>query len=883
MAVAMIGPKFYAWDRNGKPLAFGKLYTYQARTNTPKVTYQSEDQVVANSNPVILNGEGYADVYLDGSYKMVLKDDKDNEIWSSDPVTAQQAEEWVNCSSATYINPTTVTLIDNQTEHYDEGRRVRVDNDTGTYSYSQVVSSSYGGGVTTIILLDSVVTVNVVEICASIIGINSIEDLDYRDQNDLTKDYFFNTKNDLEANGITFPVNKILKTKGLDSVGDGRGKSFFVSNSQVVSDDILMSSGQYASLKELISTDVISQKININTGSINVGLLKNQAGATQDRHVMFFGDSHGWGQGAPQYDGLSGVGNISVHSAPVENQGFMSRCVGFLNEKLNTSINHYGGGTNQVLSDMTYVHCSDVDVGDPETGWPIIPVGGNASATYEVIGDASETNDRWMAPDTRVGAGDDYSYSEYREKLQGGLFTRGVTKLEQATANNFTSTGRDRYWELKVDSSYVPPVSNSVPILFDNQSGGGSAAVALGYRSTTTQRVYLKGSEKIPEWMINATVFIPGWGYARTDAISGDGTIQIRDIDASALGSDFSRIVAAGMKIYPEVMARGLLMIEMRKPARAMYLHVIEEDGGGNMRIGFVNNINNGYKGYPGIDEDTKYRNGANPWSQLLSAGTMGIFKVEPDSNLTANPPNTVRDAFGVKVDTNNGGAAKEVVYRLDLGSQMQGRIFISFDAYSNPLGTETFKTRGVVFDNNKFQNYSMGGHTVGAWLGEEDSFSNETRDHVTDILNYTPVQPSHVITQIPFVNEYLKQTPIATFKTRLQSFVSRFENHLSSTNNYNSVGVDFMFFTSLRNMEIAFEGGSENAVTYDMYVQAAKEFCEDNNHAFVDCEQRLFDLVDNDRINYPRLYNNSNHPSDYANEMIFEVLKHEYLYAMVG
>jgi hypothetical protein len=699
--------------------------------------------------------------------------------------------------------------------------------------------------------------------------------------NDLSQAYVFDTVADMVASNIAFPVGKILKTKGLDSIGDGRGKSFFVSNSQVVSDDSLMGSGQYASLKELISTDVIAQKININTTALPVALLKNQAGATQDRHVMFFGDSHGWGQGAPQYDGSgASYSNISVHSGPVENQGFMARSVAFLNEKLNTEINHYGGGTNQITSQMTRSHIMGVDTGDPERGYPIVPLGGKVTATYQVRGDVTETLSNWFAPDTMVGNGDDYSYSEYREKLQGGLFTRGVTRLEQCSEVDFVHNGRDRYWELTFNKNYTAPVSNAVPILYSNQSEGTSDTPALGYRSTTTQRVFLAIGSEVPEWMINATVFIPGWGYARTDVIGGDGTIQIRDLDASALGSDFSRFVHLGMKIYPEAFGRGMLMVEMRKPARAMYIHCIEKAGGGNMRIGFVNNINNGYVGYPAIDEGAVYRNGANPWSQLLSAGTMGVFKVEPDSSLTANPANTARDAFGIKIDTDNGGVAKEVIYRVDFGSQMQGRLFISFDS---PTGSETFETRGIIFDNNKFQNYSMGGHTIGAWLGEEASFSAETRDHIADILNYTPVQPSHVITQIPFVNEYLKQTPIATFKTRLQTFVSRFENHLATTNNYNSVGVDFMFFTSLRNKEIAFEGGAENPVTYDMYVQAAKEFCQDNNHAFVDCEQRLFDLVDNDRINYPRLYNNSNHPSDYANEMIFETLKHEYLYAMIG
>ena len=81
MAVSIIGPKFYAWDSNtGKPLAFGKVYTYQAGTNTPKATFTTEGGETQNANPVILNGAGYADIYLNGSYKIVVKDANDVEV-----------------------------------------------------------------------------------------------------------------------------------------------------------------------------------------------------------------------------------------------------------------------------------------------------------------------------------------------------------------------------------------------------------------------------------------------------------------------------------------------------------------------------------------------------------------------------------------------------------------------------------------------------------------------------------------------------------------------------------------------------------------------------------------------------------------------------------
>ena len=174
MAVAMIGPKFYAWDRNGKPLAFGKLYTYQARTNVPKPTYQSEDQVVENTNPVILNGEGYANIYLDGSYKMVLKDNNENEIWSSDPVTSNEAHEWTNCMTAVYGSSTSFIIAGNVTSEYEVGRSVQIDDGTTSYSYSRIKESFYLSGETTITVQDPVVTTSIKTVCVSIVGPNSL-------------------------------------------------------------------------------------------------------------------------------------------------------------------------------------------------------------------------------------------------------------------------------------------------------------------------------------------------------------------------------------------------------------------------------------------------------------------------------------------------------------------------------------------------------------------------------------------------------------------------------------------------------------------------------------------------------------------------------------
>ncbi len=79
LAYAQRSPMPYAkiqfFNRNGKPLAGGKLWSYVAGTTTPKATY-STYAGAANANPVVLDSAGRAEVWMDvtTSYKFILED-----------------------------------------------------------------------------------------------------------------------------------------------------------------------------------------------------------------------------------------------------------------------------------------------------------------------------------------------------------------------------------------------------------------------------------------------------------------------------------------------------------------------------------------------------------------------------------------------------------------------------------------------------------------------------------------------------------------------------------------------------------------------------------------------------------------------------------------
>jgi hypothetical protein len=87
MAILSPYPFFQLLDGNGRPYAGGLVYTYEAGSSTPKVTYK-DGTGDANTNPVILDSDGRADIWLDtGAYKMVFTDGQGASIF--DPGTIE--------------------------------------------------------------------------------------------------------------------------------------------------------------------------------------------------------------------------------------------------------------------------------------------------------------------------------------------------------------------------------------------------------------------------------------------------------------------------------------------------------------------------------------------------------------------------------------------------------------------------------------------------------------------------------------------------------------------------------------------------------------------------------------------------------------------------
>jgi len=89
-ASLLSNPKFQIIDSNGTPVAGGWVYTYETGTSTELATYTDSSEVAQNTNPIVLDSRGEADVYLLGTYRVVTySGDPGDEgvlIWSQDNI-----------------------------------------------------------------------------------------------------------------------------------------------------------------------------------------------------------------------------------------------------------------------------------------------------------------------------------------------------------------------------------------------------------------------------------------------------------------------------------------------------------------------------------------------------------------------------------------------------------------------------------------------------------------------------------------------------------------------------------------------------------------------------------------------------------------------------
>lgn len=89
MAVVTPTAKAQFIDAAGVPLAGGLLYTYAAGTTTPQTTYTDSTGATANSNPIVLDSRGEANIWLgSATYKFKLCDSTNTELWTVDNISA---------------------------------------------------------------------------------------------------------------------------------------------------------------------------------------------------------------------------------------------------------------------------------------------------------------------------------------------------------------------------------------------------------------------------------------------------------------------------------------------------------------------------------------------------------------------------------------------------------------------------------------------------------------------------------------------------------------------------------------------------------------------------------------------------------------------------
>lgn len=167
MPTVKLSPLFndQAITSTGAPASGYKVYTYAAGSSTPLSTYTDATGTVAQTNPIVLNSNGFptnGQIWLQSglSYKLVFTDASGSVIKTEDNVsgindTGNSASQWTASNATpTYVSATSFTLVGDQTTEFHVGRRIQTTVTAGTV-YGKIVDSVYTTLTTVKVLLDS--------------------------------------------------------------------------------------------------------------------------------------------------------------------------------------------------------------------------------------------------------------------------------------------------------------------------------------------------------------------------------------------------------------------------------------------------------------------------------------------------------------------------------------------------------------------------------------------------------------------------------------------------------------------------------------------------------------------------------------------------------
>ncbi|WP_135557003.1 SGNH/GDSL hydrolase family protein [Paenibacillus cymbidii] len=307
--------------------------------------------------------------------------------------------------------------------------------------------------------------------------------------------------------------------------------------------------------------------------------------------------------------------------------------------------------------------------------------------------------------------------------------------------------------------------------------------------------------------------------------------------------------------IGPDNRGQALCHIDMKAHARKVYIGVIAGISGGRLEVFF----------------QRRDGSGSNAAGRLYRerAGYPTVTRVERGMHVPDRSGGSCVLQDRVVLDTYRPDADEEVVYCIDYGQKQQGRLCLAIGDASDGVRMGSVRLRGIVFDACAVRNFSMGGHTVGQWLGDGTaSYHDASAPHLEQLLAYVPFTPTLTLIQAPIVNEYLGQTPTEAFQEHLGQVVRMLKRHLNEADGAGGGG-DILLFTTLGDKRICYGNEPSATIRYEDYWRAARQFAVRSGIGFVDFAAYFRDLAGQGGLDPEFLYDDATHPSPFVNECI--------------